>query len=411
MQNQLLSIAAWWLCLEVIAWAACPLAAAFFSSTASRGAAFARHLGLLLAGYALWLLVSLGVLRNTPIAIVIAIALVAAASLVVSRRSRLHELWRAQRREMLAVEALFLVAFLGYLAFRAYDPGIDHTEKPMDFGFLNAILRSERFPPNDMWLSGFAISYYYFGYLLMALVTRLSAVPSGVAYNLALGTVFALTVTGAYGLVRDLTAGLLKRRAAAGLGLVGAAFVAVVGNLEGFLELLHANGIGGAAFWRWVNIEGLAEASRDGGWLPAADWWWWRASRLIQDVNPFGKMPEVIAEFPSFSFILGDLHPHVMALPFGLLALAVAWNLLRVAPALPEGEPAGSPRGKKLAWPALPPLAVLIPPVIGALGFLNSWDLPTYAWMAVAAYAVGRAWRYRGLTLAWAGESVGFGLY
>ncbi len=412
MGSELVSIASWWLCLELIGWAAWPLTAAFFTGTASRGAAFVKHLGLLLSGYLLWLLVSLGVLQNTRIAIALMIAALGVVSLMLSRRGRLAALWRVQRRELLTAEVLFAVAFLAYLAFRAYDPAINHTEKPMDFGFLNAILRSERFPPNDMWLSGYAISYYYFGYLLMALLTRLSAVPSGIAYNLALGTVFALTVTGAYGLVRDLAAGLVRRRGSAiGPGLIGAVFVAIAGNLEGLLELLHANGIGGEAFWRAVGIEALTRAPMSPGWLPGTDWWWWRATRLIQDVNPFGKMPEVIAEFPAFSFILGDLHPHVMALPFGLLALAVAWNLMRVAPGLPEGERAATWRGHKLAWPALPRLAALIPPVIGALGFLNSWDLPTYAAVAIAAYAMGRAWRYGRLTAAWASESLGFGLF
>lgn len=405
--NQILAVAAWWLCLEAIGWVAWPLTATFLGSTASRGAAFTKHLGLLAAGYLLWLLVSLKLLENTRAAILVVLILVAGLSLLVSRHRRLADLWRAQRRELLAANLLFLVAFAGYLAFRAYDPSISHTEKPMDFGFLNAILRSRTFPPNDMWLSGYSISYYYFGYLLMAMVAKLAAVPSGIAYNLALGTVFALTVTAAYGLVRDLTAARAGSHAHR-FGLLGALFVAVAGNLEGLLELLHANGIGGAAFWRWVNIPALTQAPAGGGWLPGLDWWWWRATRLIQDVNPLGKLPEVITEFPAFSFILGDLHPHVMALPFGLLALAVAWNLLLAAARLPEGNRVEVLPGRAVAWPALPPLALLAPLVVGALGFLNSWDLPTYAMVAVGAYAIGRAWHYGRLNGAWATESSGF---
>jgi len=405
--NQILAVAAWWLCLEVIGWAAWPLTATFLGSTTSRGAAFTKHLGLLVAGYLLWLLVSLKLLENTRAAILVVLILVAGLSLFVSRRQRLADQWRAQRRELFAASLLFLVAFAGYLAFRAYDPFINHTEQPMDFGFLNAILRSRTFPPSDMWLSGYSISYYYFGYLLMAMVAKLAAVPSGIAYNLALGTIFALTVTGAYGLVRDLTASHAGSHAHR-FGLLGAVLVALAGNLEGFLELLHANGIGGAAFWRWVNIPALAQAPAGGGWLPGLDWWWWRATRLIQDVNPLGKMPEVIAEFPAFSFILGDLHPHVMALPFGLLALAVAWNLLTAAARLPEGDTVEVLPGWSIAWPALPALPLLVPLTVGALGFLNSWDFPTYALVAVAAYAIGRAWRYQRLSAAWASESAGF---
>ena len=404
--NQILAVAAWWLCLEIIGWAAWPLAAIFLGNTASRGAAFAKHLGLLVAGYLLWLLVSLKLLGNTRAAILLVLVLVGGLSLSASRRQRLADLWRAQRRELLAADLLFLTAFVGYLAFRAYDPSISHTEKPMDFGFLNAILRSASFPPNDMWLSGYAISYYYFGYLLMAMVAKLAAVPSGIAYNLALGTIFGLTVTGAYGLVRDLTAHRAGARAHH-FGLLGALFVALTGNLEGFLELLHANRIGNAAFWSWVNIPALTQAPARGGWLPGLDWWWWRATRLIHDVNPLGKLPEVITEFPAFSFILGDLHPHVMALPFGLLALAAAWNLLSAAAQLPDGDKVLAFRSWPLAWPALPPLPLLLPLAVGALGFMNSWDLPTYALVTAAAYGIGRAWHYRRLNMAWASETVG----
>ncbi|HPL29854.1 MAG TPA: DUF2298 domain-containing protein, partial [Anaerolineae bacterium] len=158
--SQVFAVAAWWLCLEAIGWVAWPLAATFLGGTASRGAAFAKHLGLLLAGYLLWLLVSLKVLENTRTAMLLVLLLVAGLSWFFTRQQRLGELWRAQRRELLAAEVVFLVAFAGYLAFRAFDPAINHTEKPMDFGFLNAILRSRTFPPNDMWLSGYAISYY-----------------------------------------------------------------------------------------------------------------------------------------------------------------------------------------------------------------------------------------------------------
>jgi len=409
--NQVLAVLVWWLTLEAIGWAAWPLTATFLRGTASRGAAFAKHLGLLLTGYLLWLLVSLGILENSRAGILLVLLLVAGASLFAVRRERLLDLWRTQRQQILASEALFLVAFLGYLAFRAYEPAIKHTEQPMNLGLLNAILGSRTFPPHDMWLSGHAISYYYFGHVLMAAVTKLASVPSGVAYNLALGTIFALTVVGAYGLVSDLTASVAaNRRQNVAFGLLGSVMVAVLGNLAGFLELVRTRGIGDEAFWRWINIPALAQAPVTGGWIPGTDWWWWRATRLIQDVNPLGLLPEVITEFPSFSFLLGDLHPHVMALPFGLLALAVGWDLLRTVPALPRGQRVPLCRGLALTWPALPPLALLVPLIVGALGFMNSWDLPTYLLIVVAAYAIGRAWRYRAANLAWAGETLGFGL-
>jgi YYY domain-containing protein len=85
-----------------------------------------------------------------------------------------------------------------------------------------------------------------------------------------------------------------------------------------------------------------------------------------------GQDMEVIDEFPFFSFLLGDMHPHVLALPFILLALALALNLFR--------------SGERLDWPEVGLLGLLV----GALGFLNFWDLPTYGLIVVAAYALGR---------------------
>jgi uncharacterized membrane protein len=97
------------------------------------------------------------------------------------------------------VELLFLVAFAGWAFVRSTNPEIAGTEKPMELAFINAILRSPTFPPHDPWLSGYSISYYYFGYVLVAMLAKLTAVPGGVAFNLGVSLVFALTAIGLTG--------------------------------------------------------------------------------------------------------------------------------------------------------------------------------------------------------------------
>ena len=48
-------------------------------------------------------------------------------------------------------------------------------------------------------------------------------------------------------------------------------------------------------------------------WYPDDPWFWWRATRLLHDRTP-AALAEVISEFPT-SYLLGDNHPHVLALP------------------------------------------------------------------------------------------------
>jgi YYY domain-containing protein len=364
----------WWLIVEILGLVALPLAFRLFRALPDRGYALSKPLGILLCSYLFWILVTFGFLANKREAIVFVILLAAAISWYLHSERKGEEilafLYR-HRKVVLASELLFTAAFGLWALVRAYNPEIMGTEKPMEFAFLNAILRSERFPPHDPWLSGYGISYYYFGYLMMALLTRLSGLPSEVTFNLGIALLFALTLTGAASLVYNLVSGEKEEGSALTFGFLGALLVTVIGNLEGFLEVLYTRGIGSASLWKWVDIRNLTAAPVSGQWLPTDHWWWWRASRVVHDVM-LGRDMEVIDEFPFFSFLLGDMHPHVLALPFVLLALALALSLFRAR--------------ERLDWAEVGLLGLLV----GALGFLNSWDLPTYGLIVVAAYGIGR---------------------
>ena len=400
----------WWLLIQLLGLAALPLAYRLFKRLPGRGYAFAKPLGLLLASYILWLGSSLGFLPNNAGGAIIAVALTAGLSVTwyISRGdeedpslwSFLHE----HGRLILVVEALFAAGFLGWTAVRAYAPNkIMSTggEKFMEIAFLNAILQSPSFPPHDPWLSGFAISYYYFGYVMMGLLTRLSGALPGVGFELYDALIFALTLTGAFGVVNSLVGGGRKNHAggdqALRYGLLGSLFVAVMGNMEGLLEAIYARGLLPDAFWRWIDIPDLRQAGEiTGSWYPGHGWWWWRASRVIRDRNLLGEpMPlNPIDEFPYFSFLLGDNHPHVMALPFVLLAIALALSLLRRQLQVNRGADVG--RGDAWWNPAAYALDGdwalfgFYALALGALGFLNTWDFPIYVGLALLAYATGR---------------------
>ena len=290
---------------------------------------------------------------------------------------------RQQWRLVVSVEALFLLAFAAMAFVRAANPEILGTEKPMELAFINAILRSPAFPPHDPWLSGYAISYYYFGYVLVAMLARLAGTSGGVAFNLGISLVFALSAVGAYGLVYDLlSVYALQSRVKAvlsgayrlWLSLLGPVFVLLVSNVEGFLHVLHTRGLFWSAgpngeltssFWKWLDILDLNQPpAQPFSWAPTRFWWWWRASRVVQDYNFSGAPQEIIDEFPFFSYLLADLHPHVLAMPFAFLGMGLAFNLFL------------SPEASAMRWLRL------------RLGYR------TQAWLSVLLFAigVGSAW-------------------
>jgi len=420
----MIQILVWWMIMQLLGWIAFPTAMRIFRWLPDRGYTFSKALGLLLISYILWIGASTGLLRNDLGGMLLSIFLLAGISawfyfrykgnLLPRIRTFLGEKWKL----VLAVEILFILALVGWALLRAYAPyKIEPSggEKFMEIAFQNAILRSEHFPPLDPWLSGFAISYYYFGYVMMALLTRLSGALPGVGFDLYDALLFALSLIGAFGVVYNLVAFTLKSRhrsdkavppegPALAAGVLGGLMVTVMGNLEGVLESLHASGVLPDSFWRWIDIPELAKAPVINTWYPGEMFiWWWRASRVLADktfagVN-IGVQP--IDEFPFFSFLLGDNHPHVLALPFVLLAIGVAFNLflrqINKAEFPSTNESNVSNPGSSRQWwnPAGFTLDndwllfIFSALVLGSLGFLNTWDLPIYLGLVVLAYGLG----------------------
>jgi len=404
------AVLVWWLVAQLVGLLALPLAYRVFKGLPDRGFAFARPLGLLLAGFIFWLAGSLGLLRNDLGGVLAALAVLAGLSLYFGRsalglgrkpQDDVPTLWQFIRQNkgvVIATEALFLIVLAGWSLYRAYAPEITTTggEKFMEYAFLNGILRSPTLPPADPWLSGYSISYYYFGYLIMTMLIRLSGLASSVAFNLILALLFAMTLTGGFSVVYNLVR-LAQRKwggasagKAIGYGLLGSVLLGVMGNLEGFLELLYLRGVGGAGFWRWLDIRDLTAAPRAVGGAPQRFMWWWRASRVLQDYDLLGQPIEIIDEFPFFSFMLGDIHPHVLALPFAMLMLALALNVL--------ADGGGSIlAGLKRFSPTL----LLYSVCFGAMLFLNTWDFPIYLGILILALAARAYLDERKFTRAW----------
>jgi YYY domain-containing protein len=319
---------------------------------------------------------------------------------------RLIDWLREHWQTVLVTELLFAVVFGVWVWVRAQNPAIAATEKPMEFAFLNAIGRSPNFPPLDPWLSGYAISYYYFGYVMMSIVARLAMVPEALAFNLAITWIVAGTAVGSFGLAYNLIAAQGRRRAALWLGVVAALAVPVAGNLQMGLELLHGNGVGSAAVWEWLDVRdvNMAPAPEETPRYMTSEWWWWRTSRVIHEYHLSGRPEEglePIVEVPAFSFVLGDMHPHVLALPFALLSLgvALAWWLRGRAGqgAIPPDEwqaLSWSGRLRALLVGVGPLQWILTAVVLGGLSFLNTWDVLIHLFVVLGAFFLAGWYRH-----------------
>lgn len=400
MSDVLLATLRWWLAAMLVGAAAYPLARRLLAGHAGLALAFARPLGLLLAGYAWWLGASASVLPASRAGAWIAALTLAGAGAALGWRDRaaIAAELRARRRLAIGLEALGATAMLAWAVYRAFYPDITQAggEKTMEMAFLSGVLESPRFPPRDPWMSGEAISYYYFGFVIAAQLVHLSGVDRFVAFNLVVPLTLAMTLCGAFAVghaLAGMTPGATRRLRVAA-GATTAAALALLGNLSGALEVAYKAGWLPASFFRWLDVRDLgagagvcggtdapyaALAGRAGlrltDYFPDRFLWWWRGSRILHD-----GCGEVIHEFPFFSFMLADVHPHVMALPYVLLTLALALVVLG----------GGLPR-----LPGRPPLApawLALPLVVGALAFLNTWDMPAYGFVLVAAYVL---WRIR----------------
>ena len=366
-------IASWYGVVLIASLAWSPWVRLLCASLPDRGASVAKPLGLLATVYPVWLL-AFGPLPYSTAALWAVLVLAGVTGWAVVGVRRLLD--RAWIDALVLYELVGLTVFLAALWLRGFTPEINTTEKPMDLALLAASQRADSMPPGDPWFAGETINYYYLGYLLYGSVARMADVTPAVAYNLALATTVSMTVTVAAGLGFN----AIRRSMSTGRALVGATLAAFLlafaGNLLAPLRLL--------AEPTW-NLE----TDRWGWWNQAAGLGW-SSSRVVCDGprETDGGCPTdflTINEFPFFSFLLGDLHPHVMALPFTTVALALALSLAW-RERTPPGVAAGVASLDRSLWIRL----IVSGAVVGSLYAFNSWDYPTFLLILLGAIWVGR---------------------
>ncbi|MGI9148657.1 MAG: DUF2298 domain-containing protein [Chloroflexota bacterium] len=392
----------WYVIVQVAGLAVWPLLARALAPLDDHGWGTSKVAGLLGVAWPVWLVCMLTPLPFTRSTLVLALLAVGTASWLGLLRggemlAMLH--WaRLRWRLLLLWEALYLGGFALFGVLRSHDPALAATEKPMDMAFLNAFVTAQSLPTQDTWLAGFSVPYYYFGYFILACAGKLNGSEPGVVYNLAAATVPALAIVGLTSLAWNLARAASVQTAWSAVGAGAATLLGLFcGNLGTFFEYLVSRGVLSPSAGETLGINHFGEGITPGLWPPVASSWWFHASRVIPNLKPDG-----IDEFPFFSALLSDLHPHFVALPFELLVLSVA-----AAHVLSRGATLRS------IWTqALGALA------LGGLLVINTWDIAPF-WLlysGLSLYAASLStlpwrWRWAAAVLAPVAGAVLFGPY
>jgi len=313
----------WFLIIELLALAAYPLSRKIFFLFSDKGWGFCKIIGILTLAFGSWAISATHISSfNKPlVATLFLLFLIVSGYVLFKKRREILEEIKENWKVYLVSEVVFLVFFIFFLTIRLFSPDIFGAEKFMDFAFLNSLSRFDAFPPADPWLSSGTINYYYFGYFTWATLAKLINFAPSVIYNLAVVTIGALVAQGVFSISYQLTKKI-------SWGVAGTILAVLIGNLAGSTQIF-------------------------GRGLAIFPYNYWEPTRVISGT---------INEFPFFSFIWADLHPHLMAMPNFVLFIALAYVL-----------------SVKKTWP----LIVLMGVSFGLAYATSGWDAPSLATLAL----------------------------
>ena len=372
----------WWLMVLILGLGYYPLGAVLFSSLRDRGYIFSKVLGIGLAGFLTWVLVVCGAAKFTSGAVIAVTAVSMALCWILYIK-------KAEKKTLdldlvLGEELIFLAFFLLWTYFAGFRPEAKGTEKFMDYGFMAALTRSDTLPARDLWYSAGNMNYYYGGQYYAVFLTKLSFTRIQETYNLMRTLVAAFAFVLPFNLVFHMIREIPRKvKAVPGWiaalgGLLAGAAVSLAGNMHYVLY-----GLFGDVF----KLSGYE------------DYWFPNSTRYIGH-NPLTD-DQCIHEFPSYSFVLGDLHAHVVNVMFVLLTVGILYAWMK---GIREREEEGQAfSAKKLL---LEPAVIACGVLTGIFHWTNYWDFVIYTTAALICIFFTAMYRYRGQAKAVAAATV-----
>ncbi len=307
----LVSSLVWWGAIFSIGLMFVPITYYLFYSYQSLSYTFSKVVGILFLGISVWTLSYLKILSLSSfnLYLVVILWIILNIYLVWKRRVNLKQL---SFKSVVLQEALFIVAFLFWGYIKAHEPSIHGLEKFMDFGLINSVLQSDYLPAKDIWLTPFSINYYYFGHFITAFLIKISGVYPAIGYNLMLSSLFAFCLTLSFcigfNLYEKFETSSLKKSDDFKFKIITGFLAAFLVTLGGNLQTIYA------FFQNYVPADNPVPFWQLPLQLNFAGYWYPNATRFI---------PFTIHEFPLYSFVVADLHGHVLDIPFVLLIIAL----------------------------------------------------------------------------------------
>ena len=357
----------WYLLALVLGAVAMPLTGRLFRRFQDRGWMFSKVTAIAVSGFLTWFLVAVKIIKFTTMTCIVVTLVCAAASLILycrEQKAGFECIPFAHLDLVYAEELLFFAAFLLWTYFAGFHPAAYGTEKFMDYGFMEAMMRSKTLPATDLWYSQGKINYYYGGQYFAVFLTKLSGAKVELTYNLmrtfVAGLAFAMPFSLVHQMVTDRlgkTGSRWKKALPSVTGILAGISVSIAGNMH---YVVYGQII---PFIRKVKGEEVSS------------YWFPDATRYI-GFNPDVE-DKTIHEFPCYSFVLGDLHAHVVDIMFVLLLLGLLYAWMKK---VRTTELSGESMSRRKFWKKqlLMPQLLATGALLGMFHWTNYWDFVIY---------------------------------
>ena len=357
----------WYLLALVLGAAAMPLTGRLFRRFQDRGWMFSKVTAIAVSGFLTWFLVAVKIIKFTTMTCIVVTLVCAAASLILycrEQKAGFECIPFAHLDLVYAEELLFFAAFLLWTYFAGFHPAAYGTEKFMDYGFMEAMMRSKTLPATDLWYSQGKINYYYGGQYFAVFLTKLSGAKVELTYNLMRTFVAGLAFAMPFSLVHQMVTDRL--------GKTGSRWKKALPSVTGILAGISVSIAGNMHYVVYGQIIPFIQKLKG---EEVSSYWFPDATRYI-GFNPDVE-DKTIHEFPCYSFVLGDLHAHVVDIMFVLLLLGLLYAWMKKVRTTELSGESMSRRGfwkKQLLMPQLLATGALL----GMFHWTNYWDFVIY---------------------------------